>query len=129
MEEMKIEGERGRDEAAERRSHEAGGGLLGVLGGVRDAIKGTLAPNPIEEDTRVSYGGEGEAKAGRRLGVDKDGTPVVKRVEVNVEETVGGATAARLKQADQLTGQTFNDVGDTRDEGVTRVRLDRPGKM
>lgn len=137
MEEMKIEGEREGDKAnraAEREATGGGGGIFGVLGGMKDAIRGTLAPHAAEETvekgtTQVSYGGEGEAKAGMRLGVDKEGTPVVKkRVEVNVEETPAGATASRLKQADQLTGQTFNDVGEMGDEGVTRVRLDRSGK-
>lgn len=100
---------------------------------MKDAIKEKLTPHPIEtsegnKNGEVSYGGEGEAKAGRRLGVDEEGTPVV--VRVDVETTTAGATASRLKEADQLSGQTFNDVGKFEDEqGTTRVRVDRPGKM
>lgn len=46
---------------------------------------------------------------------------------VVVEETTVARTAATLKAADQVTGQTFNDVGPLGEEGTGRV--DRHGKM
>lgn len=48
---------------------------------------------------------------------------------MDVEETRPGYIAAKLKEADQMSGQTFNDPGrmDDDDEGV--IRLDRQGKM
>lgn len=105
-----------------------GGGVLGALGSVKDAIKDKPTPHSTDKDTAVLYGGEGEAKAGRRLGVDEEGTPVV--VLVDVETTPAGATASRLKEADQISGQTFNDVGPLDDEETkARVWVDRPGKM
>jgi len=42
---------------------------------------------------------------------------------IRTEDTRTGAVAERLKAADQMTGQTFNDVGPLDDEGVTRVGL------
>jgi hypothetical protein len=42
---------------------------------------------------------------------------------VDVEETRPGYIAAKLKEADQMSGQTFNDPGRMDD------RLDRQGKM
>jgi len=42
---------------------------------------------------------------------------------IRTEDTRPGAVAERLKAADQMTGQTFNDVGRLDDEGVTRVGL------
>lgn len=42
---------------------------------------------------------------------------------IRTEDTRTGAVAERLKAADQMTGQTFNDVGALDDEGVTRVGL------
>lgn len=105
----------------------AGGGILG-------AIKEKLTPSQMTEpakDARVTYGGLGEPKAGHRLAVDEEGTPVV------VEEgtTLGEETAEKLREADQMTGQAFNDVGpidddDDAEEAVIRVRLERrAGKM
>ena len=46
---------------------------------------------------------------------------------MDVEETRPGYIAAKLKEADQVSGQTFNDPGRLDDEGV--IRLDRQGKM
>ncbi|CAJ2672604.1 unnamed protein product [Trifolium pratense] len=42
---------------------------------------------------------------------------------IRTEDTRTGTVAGRLKAADQMTGQTFNDVGPLDDEGVTRVGL------
>lgn len=41
------------------------------------------------------------------------------------EETTPGAVASALEASDQMTGQTFIDVGRLEDEGV--VRVDRQG--
>lgn len=43
------------------------------------------------------------------------------KVMINVEETRPGGVAEMLKASDQMTGQTFNDVGRLRDEGTIRV--------
>ena len=51
----------------------------------------------------------------------------VEKIEVNIEKTRPGAVAATLKAADEMAGQTFNDVGPLDDEGV--IRLDRHRKM
>lgn len=51
---------------------------------------------------------------------------------VNVEETRPGHVASVLKAADQMTGQTFNDVGRIDDEGsiiIDRGSEDRQDKM
>ncbi|KAL3646847.1 hypothetical protein CASFOL_009391 [Castilleja foliolosa] len=88
-------------------------------------VKEKVTPQMEGHGTRVSYGGTGEAKAGHRLAVDEEGVPVV----VKMEGTTAGAVAAALKEADQMTGQTFNDVGLMGDDGVTRVKEDRTGKM
>ena len=49
------------------------------------------------------------------------------KVTVKLEETRPGAVAGALKAADQMTGQTFNDVGPFDDEGDVRVeRRDAP---
>lgn len=51
-------------------------------------------------------------------------------VEVDVEETRPGYVASKLKEADQISGQTFNDVGHLDDEGKVRIEVvDRQVKM
>ncbi|KAK6126294.1 hypothetical protein DH2020_039939 [Rehmannia glutinosa] len=133
MEEMKIEGEAKRSEAESERGSETaasgggGGGIFGALGAIKDKLTPHPAEKREEQGSRVSYGAAGEPKTGHRLAVDEEGTPVV--MAVDVEETPGGAAAAALKYSDQVTGQAFNDVGRMDEEVVTRVRLDRPGKM
>lgn len=48
---------------------------------------------------------------------------------MKVEETPPGAVASIMKAADQMSGQTFNDVGRLDDEGVIRLeRTDRQGR-
>ena len=111
---MKIESERDVNRSG------GGGGVLGALGSMKDAIKDKLTPHPADKET---VGGDGT-----RLGLDEKGTPVA--VRVDVETTTAGSTASRLREADQIAGQTFNDVGPLDDEGTTaRIRVDRPGKM
>lgn len=48
-------------------------------------------------------------------------------VVVGLEESRPGALASTLKQADDMAGQTFNDVGRMDDEEVRSK--DRQGKM
>ena len=51
------------------------------------------------------------------------------KVEINIEETRPGAVASTMKASDQMSGQTFNDVGRIAEEGT--IRLDsrnRQGK-
>ena len=43
------------------------------------------------------------------------------KVVVKVEESRPGAIAETLKAADQIAGQTFNDVGRFDEEGVVNV--------
>lgn len=51
-------------------------------------------------------------------------------VEVDVEETRPGYITSKLKEADQVSGQTFNDVGHLDDEGKVRIEVvDRQVKM
>lgn len=95
---------------------------------MKDAIKEKLTPHPMPETRAekdpLSYTGEGVATGGRRLGVDEEGVPVVVRVDVGT--TPGGAAASRLREADQISGQTFNDVGPLDGEETTaHVRVDR----
>lgn len=123
------------------------GGIFGALGIVKDAIKDKLTPHPTEAKEEIRETREpGVPKAGERLAVDKEGIPIVTAVdvvetpvvEIDVEEKPAGATASAVefdvvetpagaKATDQMSGQTFNDVGRLDDEG--RVRVDRPGGM
>ncbi|TXG58381.1 hypothetical protein EZV62_016210 [Acer yangbiense] len=52
------------------------------------------------------------------------------KVEINIEETRPGAVASTMKASDQMSGQTFNDVGVGRiaEEGGT-IRLDRTNRQ
>lgn len=55
-----------------------------------------------------------------------------KKIVVNLEETRPGYVASTLKAADEMSGQTFNDVGRLDDEGtvvIERECEDRHGKM
>ncbi|KAL2487277.1 late [Abeliophyllum distichum] len=134
MEEMKIKEEGDIDDARKRAEEERdaateggtegeGGGILGTLGSVKDAIKDKLTPHPTRDET----GALPITKEERVVVLDAEGTPVEKaKMEVDVE---AGATAATLKTADQMTGQTFNDVGRLDEEGIARVRLVRKEKM
>ena len=58
--------------------------------------------------------------------------PVVEGVVIAVEDTRPGYVAGTIKAADQMTGQTFNDVGRIDEEGIIkldRTDKDRHGKM
>ncbi|KAK7345447.1 hypothetical protein VNO77_16051 [Canavalia gladiata] len=71
-----------------------------------------------EEDTRrkmeeLKVHGKGYGEEPERRGGDK--------VVLRVEESRPGAVAETLKATDQMTGQTFNDVGRMDDEGVINV--------
>lgn len=96
-----------------------GGGLFGALGSVKDAIRDKLTPHPTRDETG--------ATEGKRVAADAERTQV--EMLDDQEETPAGATASTLKEADQISGQTFNDVGRIDEEGVTRVRLVRKEKM
>ncbi|KAJ8537715.1 hypothetical protein K7X08_014255 [Anisodus acutangulus] len=100
MDEMKLQESHDENKAAS-------GGIFGVLGGMKDAIKDTLAPKHTTDETIVG---------GSKLAVD-------------VEDTRAGKTAATLKNADQVTGHTFNDVGRMDVEGISEVEAkDSTGK-
>lgn len=58
------------------------------------------------------------------------GTGRQEKIVIDVEETIPGYVATTLKAADQMSGQTFNDVGQIDREGHVRLdRDDRHGKM
>lgn len=68
----------------------ATGGIFGALGSI-------LAPKHTTDETPTGVG--------------------TTKIVVDVDETRGGKTATSLKQADQMSGQTFNDVGRMDAEG------------
>nr|AAO39900.1 At2g36640 [Arabidopsis thaliana]BAC42987.1 putative f13k3 late embryogenesis abundant protein AtECP63 [Arabidopsis thaliana] len=84
-------------DSAAVRGNEAKGTIFGALGNVTEAIKSKLTmPSDIVEETRAAreHGGTGRTV-----------------VEVKVEDSKPGKVATSLKASDQMTGQTFNDVG------------------
>lgn len=88
------------------RGNEGKSNIFSKLGGVKDAIKDKLSmPTDVVEQTRAAreYGGTRRGTEGEKV--------------VVVDETPVGATAHTLKAADQMTGQTFNDVGKLGSEG------------
>lgn len=104
------------------RGKEERGGILGAIGSVTGAIKEKLTqPSDKKDESHMAGRDEGE-RQNQRANAEK--------VEVvYVEDTPPGAIASTLKAADQMSGQTFNDVGRIDDEGVVRVTKDRHGKM
>lgn len=94
-----------------------------IFSTVTDAIKSKLTmPTDVVEETREA---REEGVTGRRE-VPED----AEKVEIKVEETRPGAVASTLKAADQMTAQTFNDVGRMDDEGFIHPEgKGRPGKM
>ncbi|CAN7009137.1 unnamed protein product [Brassica oleracea var. botrytis] len=116
MEEMRLEGKELKDEARDKaregsqktkesaelaaeRAHETkdSATIFGTLENVTEAIKNKLTmPSDIVEETRVA---RERGSTGRTV------------VEVTVEDTKPSKVAATLKASDQMTGQTFNDVG------------------
>ncbi|KAJ0089010.1 hypothetical protein Patl1_32309 [Pistacia atlantica] len=92
-----------------------------IFSSMTDAVKSKLTQaTDVVEETRAA---REHGSTGR--------TVPVERVEINIEETRPGAIAETLKTADQMTGQTFNDVGRIDDEGTIRIerKEDRYGKM
>lgn len=58
------------------------------------------------------------------------GTGRGEKIVIDVEETRPGYVANTLKAADQMTGQSFNDVGRIDDKATIKLdRDDRHGKM
>ncbi|CAN1860374.1 Late embryogenesis abundant protein ECP63 [Linum perenne] len=81
------------------------------LGTIVDSVRSKLTkPEDVVEETKAAreHGG-----TGRRSGGDQS--------EMPLEKTRPGAVAATIKAADQMSGQTFNDVGRMGDEGVVHV--------
>ncbi|XP_039174169.1 late embryogenesis abundant protein ECP63 [Eucalyptus grandis] len=144
MEELKVKEREYEDDAARRarenreawekegdrsniipiyKGKEERGGILGAIGSVTGAIKEKLTqPGNKKDESSMAGRGEGEGR-------DRDQRAEAEKVvEVYVEDTPPGAIASTLKAADQMSGQTFNDVGRIDDEGVVRI-TDRHGKM
>lgn len=90
-------------------------GILGALG----AVKERLTHSAGRGDQTTGHEHEGVQP--------RDAAGSGEKIEVYTEETPSGRVAAALKSSDQMTGQTFNDVGRMDEEGV--VRVDRHGKM
>lgn len=83
--------------------------ILGAMGSVGEAIKSKLTyPSDVVEESRATREQGGTGRRGEQ-------------VVIEVEESRPGAVADTLKAADQMTGQTFNDVGRIDDEGTIRV--------
>lgn len=83
---------------------------MGGTTGVGEGIRSTLThPSDVVEETRA---------ARERGGTGRRGEEVL----VEVEESRPGAVADTLKKADQMSGQTFNDVGRVEEEGTIRVQ-------
>ena len=78
------------------------GGSTGVGEGLRSK---QTHPSDVVEETRASR---------ERGGTGRRGEEVL----VEVEESRPGAVADTLKKADQMSGQTFNDVGRVEEEGI-----------
>ncbi|KAF3943166.1 hypothetical protein CMV_030246, partial [Castanea mollissima] len=57
---------------------------------------------------------------------ESDAEREVGTVEVDVEETRPGYVASKLKEADQISGQAFNDVRHLDDEGKVRIEAGSP---
>ncbi|XP_048127566.1 late embryogenesis abundant protein ECP63 isoform X3 [Rhodamnia argentea] len=131
-EELRVKEREYEDDAARRAREnkeawgkEERGGILGAIGSVTGAIKEKLTQQSDEKDeTPMAGRNEGkERDQGARAGVE------AKVAEVYDEDTRPGAIATTLKAADDMSGQTFNDVGRINEEGVGRIVKDRHGKM
>ncbi|KAK4272794.1 hypothetical protein QN277_021300 [Acacia crassicarpa] len=106
---------RGADEFSSEsdRGRAAKNNIMGSAGSVSEAVKSKLTqPSDVVEETRAARERGG---AGRRWGRGEE-------VLIEVEESRPGAVADTLKAADQMTGQTFNDVGRMGDEGTIRLQ-------
>ena len=104
---MKLRGEEYKEGSHKDREQEAETifDILG-FGTIKDTIRGKLAtPGDNAEETRAPCEHRG---AGRKC-LNKD-TEKVEMV-IPLEETAPGAVASILKASDQMTSQTFNDVG------------------
>lgn len=88
----------------------AKGNIFSAIGSVTEAITGKLTqPSDVaveEMHEACEHSGSGRKKV---------------EIEVDVEETQPRYLAAKLKEADQISGQTFNDVGRINDEGTIRL--------
>lgn len=84
------------------------------------------------------YNKDDEAYCEQQGGTAREGD---EKIVVNLEKTLPGYVASTLKASDQMTGQTFNDVGRIDDEStivtegvegtivIERDRENRHGKM
>ncbi|KAF9667727.1 hypothetical protein SADUNF_Sadunf15G0053600 [Salix dunnii] len=94
--------------------------ILG-FGTIKDTIRGKLArPEDNVEETRATCEHRG---TGRKC-LNKDTEKVIPP-----EETAPGAVASILKASNQMTSQTFNDVGRMDDEGVNRLEMECTPKL
>lgn len=131
---MKLRGEEHREEAAQKEAKdiEAERGTttretifdsLG-FGSIKDSIRGKLTTaEDIAEETRAARerGGTGRKCLNKDTGKEE--------MVIPIEENATGAVASILKASDQMSGQTFNDVGRMDDEGVIRVEMERTPKL
>lgn len=82
--------------------------ILSAIGDVTTNSRGKLIlPSDVVEETIAA-----REHGGTRRNVEV--------IEVDIEETQPGYIASKLKEADQMSGQTFNDVGRIDDEGKIR---------
>lgn len=88
--------------------------LGNMTGAIKSKLTGTTTPSD-EETSAAASGGESTGKT---------------FVAVDVKDTRPGYIATVLKAADQMTGQTFNDVGEI-DEETEKVKVvvEEKGKL
>lgn len=93
------------------------------FGSIKDSTRGKLTtPEDIVEETKAA---RERGVTGRKC-LNKD---TEKEMVIPLEENATGAVASILKASDQMSGQTFNDVGRMDDEGVIRVEMECTPKL
>ncbi|XP_011006298.1 PREDICTED: embryonic protein DC-8-like [Populus euphratica] len=94
------------------------------FGSIKDTIRGKLTTaEDIAEETKAARerGGTGRKCLNKDTGNEE--------MVIPIEENATGAVASILKASDQMSGQTFNDVGRMDDEGVIRVEMECTPKL
>lgn len=102
------------------RGEEGKGTIMGALGNMTGAIKSKLAgaTTPSDDETRAAARGDEGMGTGKTT------------VTVDVKDTRPGHVATSLKTSDQMSGQTFNDVGEMDEEaGRGKVVVEEKGKL
>lgn len=100
------------------RGEEGKGTIMGALGNMTGAIKSKLTGATTDDETRAAARGDEGMGTGKTT------------VTVDVKDTRPGHVATSLKTSDQMSGQTFNDVGEMDEEaGRGKVVVEEKGKL